>query len=408
MSTVAIPVKAAPSPALQPLRVMHVLNYVRRGGTEFGILKLMDGHDKKQFEHLLCTTRQYDQDFVDAYALRDRLYIAAGKNQGLQFPFLRLKKIFEACRPHIVHTRNWGALEAVPAARLAGVPVIIHSEHGYETHNMDGLPIRQRVFRRFAYSMVDTVFTVTRELRDYHARQAWLSPERISVIPNGVDSQRFSPSASARCQIRAELGISPDTLVLGTVGRMVPIKDYGTLLASADALAQRGLDVHVLLVGKGPELPALQARAASLPSLARKVSFLGASDRVHDLLNAMDIFVLTSLSEGMSNTLLEAMSTGLPVLATRAGGNPEVIGDANSRWLFSPRDVRGLADLVERLAHDAAARALHGEKARNHILEEFSLERMWQRYSDLYTQAVARRRPAASSLRIHSSRQSPA
>lgn len=408
MSTVAIPVKAPTSAALQPLRVMHVLNYVRRGGTEFGILKLMDGLDKTQFQHFLCTTRQYDQDFVDAYALGDRLYSAAGKNQGLQFPLLRLKKIFQICRPHIVHTRNWGALEAVPAARLAGVPVVIHSEHGYETHNMDGLPLRQRAFRRFVYSMADTVFTVTRELRDYHARQAWLSPERIAVIPNGVDSQRFSPSASARAQIRAELGIAPATLVLGTVGRMVPIKDYGTLLDSADALAQRGLDVHLLLVGKGPELPALQARAAALPSLAGKITFLGASDSVPDLLNAMDIFVLTSLSEGMSNTLLEAMATGLPVLATRSGGNPEVIGEGNVNWLFSPRDVRGLADLVERLARNAAARASQGEQARNRILEEFSLQRMWQRYADLYTQAIARRRQAPSSLHIHSSRQSPA
>src|SRR5260370_656324 len=112
------------------LRVMHVVNYLRRGGTEFGILKLMKGLNNERFEHRLCTTRRFDPDFVRSYELGVVLSTAGTSREGLQFPLFRLKQIFQRYRPHIVHTRNWGGLEAIPAAKLAGVPVVIHSEHG--------------------------------------------------------------------------------------------------------------------------------------------------------------------------------------------------------------------------------------------------------------------------------------
>jgi len=373
------------------LRVIHVVNYLRRGGTEFGILKLMEGLGDKHFDHRLCTTRQFDPEFVHAYHLEARLSVAGGTREGFQFPFFRLRKIFQQYRPHIVHTRNWGALEAVPAARLAGVPVVIHSEHGYEVDNMGGLPLRQRLFRRLAYGMADKIFTVSKELRDYHARQAWLHPERIDVLYNGVDAARFSPQAEIRARVRNEFGIPANRIVLGSVGRMVPIKDYGTLLKAAELLARKGVDVHVLLVGKGPELEALQGQAGELQCLRGRVSFLGTSDRVPELLNAMDVFVLTSLGEGMSNTLLESMATGLPVVATRVGGNPEVIGDEQSEWLFSTGDTKGLTERLERLALSTDSRTRCGDAGRRRVLRLFSLQEMWRRYRDLYTEAAANR-----------------
>jgi sugar transferase (PEP-CTERM/EpsH1 system associated) len=373
------------------LRVIHVVNYLRRGGTEFGILKLMEGLGDEHFEHRLCTTRQFDPEFVRAYELEERLSVAAGTSEGFQFPFFRLRKIFQQLKPHIVHTRNWGALEAIPAARLAGVPVVVHSEHGYEVDNMGGLPLRQRLFRRFAYGMADKVFTVTKELRDYHAKQAWISPERIDVLYNGVDTERFSPHAEIRARVRKEFGIPADRIVLGSVGRMVPIKDYGTLLKAAEHLSQKGVNVHVLLVGKGPELDALQAQTGQLQWLRGRVSFLGSSDRVPELLNAMDIFILTSLGEGMSNTLLEAMSTALPVVATRVGGNPEVMSEEQAEWLFSSGDTMALAARLERLALNIDSRTRCGDLGRRRVLQLFSLQEMWRRYRDLYAEAAAKR-----------------
>jgi sugar transferase (PEP-CTERM/EpsH1 system associated) len=362
---------------------------------EFGILKLMAGLGNEYFEHRLCTTRKFDSDFVQAYALGDILSVAGTAREGLQFPLFRLRSIFRQFQPHVVHTRNWGAIEAIPAARLAGVPVIIHSEHGYEMENLAGLPRRQRAFRRIAYGMTDSVFAVTRELRDYHAQQALVRPERIGIIYNGVDTQRFSPNSESRSRVRKELGISDDCFVAGSVGRMVPIKNYPGFLRAAERLLHCGINLHVLLVGKGPELESIERQVQNSPLLARSVTLTGASDRVPEILNAMDVFVLPSLGEGMSNTLLEAMACGLPVAASRAGGNPEVVEDQKSGWLFAPGDSDDLADKLEHLAVSMETRRQLGQNARERVVKLFSLDGMIQRYRSLYL-GLARRRGVRS------------
>jgi sugar transferase (PEP-CTERM/EpsH1 system associated) len=370
---------------------MHIVNYLRRGGMEFGILKLMTGLGDEYFEHRLCTTRTFDSEFVQAYALSNLLSVAGTAREGLQFPLFRLRSIFRQFRPHVVHTRNWGAIEAIPAARLAGVPVIIHSEHGYEVENLAGLPRRQRVFRRIAYGMTDFVFAVTRELRDYHAQQAFVKPERIGVIYNGVDTQHFSSNSESRNRVRREFGISDDCFVTGSVGRMVPIKGYPEFLRAAEQLLCRGINLHVLLVGKGPDMESIQRQVKGSPLLARNVTLTGASDRVAEILNAMDVFVLPSLGEGMSNTLLEAMACGLPVVVSRAGGNPEVVEDQKSGWFFTPSDVRNLADQLERLAANTETRRQLGLNARERVVQLFSLGGMMQRYRSLYLGLAQRR-----------------
>ncbi len=379
------------------LRIMHVVSDLRRGGMEFGILKLMAGLGSENFEHRFCTTRKFDSDFVRAHGLEGKLDVAAGNGKGLQFPLFRLKKIFQHYRPHIVHTRNWGALEAVPAARLAGVPVVIHSEHGYEVDNLRGLPMRQRLFRKMAYSMTDVVFTVTRELRDYHARQSWTDPERVRVVYNGVDADRFAPNAQTRARVRRELGIAQTTCLIGSVGRMVPIKDYGTFLCAADQLRTRGADLSVLLVGSGSELDSLKRRASAIESLRGRVHFPGASDHVPDVLNAMDVFVLPSLGEGMSNTILEAMACGLPVVVSDVGGNPEVVGGQNSGLLFKPGDAVALAQALAGLVDQPELRQTLGLSARERAVTKFSLKSMMERYKELYLNAAKQRGVRANS-----------
>ena len=375
----------------QYLRVMHVVNVLGRGGTEFGILKLMAGLGNDVFDHRLCATRGAEPDFVQAYSLGNVLSVAGTRREGFQFPLFRLRRIFRQYRPHIVHTRNWGAVEAIVAARLAGVPVVIHSEHGYEVSNLRGLPRRQRIFRRMAYSAADAVFTVTRELREYHARQAWVRPEAIRVIHNGVDTQRFAPCSETRVRIRKEFGFADECLVLGSVGRLVPIKDYPTLLYAAEQLLYRGFNVRVLLAGEGPLLESLQGQVQNSRLLSGRVLFAGASDRVPELLNAMDIFALPSLGEGMSNTLLEAMACGLPLVATRTGGNSEIVEEGHSGWLYTPACVEELVDRLGYLSSQSEMRSRLGQNARERTVRQFSLDTMLRRYRDLYLDLAVRR-----------------
>jgi glycosyltransferase involved in cell wall biosynthesis len=301
-----------------------------------------------------------------------------------------LARIIQSYKPHVVHSRNWGALEAVPAARLAKVPAVVHSEHGYEIGGLAGLPRRQRIFRRVAYSMTDAVFTVTEDLRDYHARQAGVAVERIRVIANGVDTVRFAPHPEKRLRVRRDLGIPPDAFVAGSVGRLVKIKGHDTLLNAVQQRRATGSEAWVLLVGAGPELERLQ-QIANGPLLAGRVVFAGASDQVSDLLNAMDVFALPSLGEGFSNTLLEAMACGLPSLATCVGGNSEVMGREGLRWQFAPGDFEELAKHLEVLERDAGLRKAVGLFARERAVTRFNLDLMMNSYCNLYTSITERR-----------------
>jgi len=383
------------STAEERLRVLHVIAFMGRGGAEMGILKLIEGLGP-EFEHRICATRGFDEEFVRTKLSTVEVSTAGSPEVRLQFPLFRLERIMRSYKPHIVHTRNWGAIEAVLAAKLARVPVIIHSEHGYELDMFSGLPFRRRMFRRAAYGIADHVFALTRELRDFHARQAWVDPDRIGVIYNGVDTQRFAPDWTSRVSMRRELGFPDTSFVIGSVGRMVPIKDYATLLKSAGTLAENGRDVRVLLVGAGPELDKLRAQAAG--PLAGRVCFAGDSDRVPELLNAMDVFVLSSLKEGMSNTLLEAMACGLPTLATNVGGNPEIIEDKVSGCLFAPGDTEWLAAKLKALAEDQNLGRSLGSAARRRATAAFSLDRMMKNYRNLYVDLASRRQVAAAGM----------
>ena len=383
--------QASAAASAVPLRVLHVVNRMDVGGTEAGIAKVIAGLGDSQFSHAVCTARGHNTAYVHQSGLDGRVFDATreeGKSQFLVRDFARIMKTY---KPHIVHSRNWGAIEAVFAARLAGVPVAIHSEHGYELDMLDGLPLRRRLLRRAAYSLADAVFTVSSDLRTYHARQGWISPSRIRVLANGVDSQRFSPSKNRKAAIRASLGLPANTIVIGSVGRLVPIKGHAALLDAAEILLQRGIDLSVALVGDGSELRQLRAKTAASPYLASRVHFLGASKDVADALTAMDVFVLPSISEGMSNTLLEAMSTGLPVVATRVGGNCELVEHRAAGLLFPVGDVRELAGHLERLAVDREYRETLGASARARILANYRLDSMLDNYRSLYKELAARR-----------------
>jgi sugar transferase (PEP-CTERM/EpsH1 system associated) len=373
------------------LRVLHVIDRMEVGGTEVGILKVIRGLGQECFEHRICTIRGYDENFARSEGFEGQLYVAGRLNSGFQFLFGRLVRIMRDFRPEIVHSRNWGAIEAMPAAYMSGVPVAIHSEHGYEVDMLEGLPKRRRILRRFAYAFADAVFTVTEELRTYHARQAWLPRQRIGVLQNGVDTSRFVQRPGEGEQTRQRLGLGDGSLIIGAVGRLVPIKDHVTLLRAAELLSSRGTPVRVLLAGSGPELAKLKEFVARSPRLAGRVVFAGAVSDVAALLNAMDVFVVPSLSEGMSNTLLEAMASSLPVVATRVGGNPELVEEERSGWLFQPGDVAALAAILERMGRDASLRQEFGEAARRRAVEHFSLEAMIGRYRNLYVELAKKR-----------------
>ena len=278
-SPASIEVRGEADGLARPLRIMHVFDRLDVGGTEKAVMKLVRGLEPAEFEHFICTMRggaAAGNEWVSGVTV-----LHAGRaGAGLQFNVPRLVRIMRKIRPAIVHSRNWGGIEAVVAARLARVPIAVHSEHGYELEMLSGLPFHRRVLRHFVYRMAGAVAAVSDELRDYHAAQAWWSPATINVLYNGVDGHEFSPQPQVRDAVRRRLDIPIDALVVGSVGRMVPVKDFMTLLKAAEALAPEIPNLRVLLVGSGPELSRLQDYVNTSAQLAGRVVFPGAVDCV--------------------------------------------------------------------------------------------------------------------------------
>lgn len=370
----------------RPVKVMHVVNGLALGGMENGLLKLTTGLTDG-FDHRICCIRDVDPDFVQGRLRREQVVPLRLPRSRFSSSIAPLVSTMRKYRPDIVHSRNWGGMEAVIAARIAGVPVAIHSEHGYELDTLRSTPFRQRLMRRLAISLADMFFAVSRDLGDFHAQQMGVSPQRIKVLYNGVDTRRFAPDHNARKRVREGLGWSDEDFVVGATGRMVAIKDYGTLIKAVALLTSQLPGIKLLLVGDGPELTSLRELAAAALGSGRFFS-TGRSDDVAGLLSAMDLFAQPSLSEGMSNTILEAMSGGVPPVATRVGGNSEVIEDKESGWMFSPRDVEHLSSLIAKLASNSELRTRCGRAARLRVLNQFSNETMFANYRQLYSSLV--------------------
>jgi len=369
---------------MMPVRILHVVDTLEMGGTERGVVNLIQSLDPSRFEHTVCAIRNVG---VLADLLpRERVPVTClhKKVAGLSFQGRALAGQIRDARPHVVHSRNWGAMEAVVAGKWVGGCAVVHSEHGMEVSQKSREPWRRRCFRRLAYELADEVFAVSGQLRDLHARRTGFPAAKIGVIHNGVDISRYRPQAESRARERERRGISPQTFCIGAIGRLEPVKDQGTLLRAAAAL-EGGGNWRVLIAGEGSEAARLRQFAGEHPALRGHVRFLGEVHHVPELLSALDVYVLPSLSEGISNSLLEAMAAGLPVVASATGGNPEVVTDGESGLLFPVGDSARLAEDLRRLQEQQELRERLGKRACRRVQERFSMEAMVTKYELLYT-----------------------
>lgn len=360
---------------------MHVLYCLNTGGIEVGAARLISGLDREQFEHVVCTVLGTSANSVAIDAPQISLGRAPGKASFLLPDLIR---IFRRERPDVVHSRGWGTIEAVFGAKIAGVPRILHVEHGLDVAQLKGEPWRRRIARRFAYGMADKVATVSRDLAAKYARLSGVPLSRFDIVLDGIDTRRFAFDDAARAKCRAAIGAGEDRFVLGCVARLDPVKNHLLLLRALQLFCKLDRAVTLVLAGDGPERPRLEAEVANL-GLQDCVRFLGNLKDVRPWLSAFDACVLPSLFEGISVSLLESMACGLPVIASDVGGNGEVIEPGVSGLLFPSNDVSRLAASITQVQGDAALRKTLGKNARHRTETVFSLPAMLARYAKLYT-----------------------
>lgn len=362
--------------------IAHILHRLDYGGLENGLINLINGLPEESFRHvIICMTDA--SDFRDRIRRRDvavhELHKAKGKDPAA---YLRLWRLLRRLRPVVVHTRNTGTVDCQVVARLAGIPRRVHGYHGWDVDDLTGTDPGRNRLRRLCDPFVDHYIAVSRQIAVWLTDSLGVAPGRVTQICNGVDIERFRPVAT---------GARPEPVVIGTVGRLQPVKNQALLVRACGLLRRQAPELagnwRLRLVGDGPERPALEAAivAEGLHSVA---TITGWNDDVPLALRDLHVFVLPSLNEGISNTVLEAMASGLPVIATAVGGNPELVAENETGFLIPVDDAAALAERLLRYLRSPALLEAHGSAARARAESTFSIQRMLLDYARTYRAVI--------------------
>jgi sugar transferase (PEP-CTERM/EpsH1 system associated) len=357
------------------------------------LVNLINRTPSERFRHaILCLTESGS--FEQRLDPRKKVpVIALHGRPGHHFgEYLKVWKALKLLRPAVVHTRNLSALEAqIPAFFLRGVKRA-HGVHGRDVFDLEGKNRKYNLLRKSIRPLVGKYTTVSRDLRKWLIEAIGVSPDKVVQIYNGVDQDRFHPGE--RQPGLAPAGFLDDKcMVIGTVGRLAAVKDQATLvrafaLLRKQASAETAQRLRLVLVGDGPSRGELEKLVAEL-ELGEQAWLAGDREDIPEMLRLFDLFVLPSLGEGISNTILEAMATGLPVVATRVGGNPELVGDDKNGRLVQPGDPDALARLLREMVETPELRRDMGAAGLERVRRHFDWNRTVERYLAVYDELLA-------------------
>lgn len=372
----------------EPLRVFHLIKSLGRGGAEVLLLEGLRFADRDRFQYGYGYFLPWKDAMVASLAEQggDVRCFAARSNLAILLSAHRVAKHLRTWRADVLHCHLpiAGAVGRL-AGRLADIPVV------YTEHNT--LERYHQLTRRLNLSTwrwQNRVIAVSRDVAASLSRRA-APGVRVQVMPNGVDVERFDPALADGAAVRQQFGIPTSAPVVGTVAVFRVQKRLDDWLESARIVRQRQSDVHFVLVGDGPEREQLHARACAL-QLDGVVHFTGVQTDVRPFLAAMDVFLISSIFEGLPVALLEAMSMQRGIVSTSVGGVPEVVRHGTNGLLVPAGRPNLLAEAVRQLITSPALRADCGRAARQTVIDDFSLQRMTRQLERMYVEVVQERR----------------
>lgn len=362
------------------IRIMHVVNNLNYGGMERIVAELAQRTDASRFEtHVLALG--YMGHFGDGLDDFATLHVANKMPRWSMLHPRSLAQQIAEIAPDVAHLHSGVFYKASLAAAMANVPYQIYTDHGRQ--NPD--PWIYRTIDRRASRRVDVIVAVSEALRA-HLATFVQDPSRLRVIPNGVDTERYAPRDDDH-EFRRELGLAVDVPIVGSIGRLEPIKGYGVMIEAFALLRKNwtdGIRPVLVLVGDGSDRETLVSAAASL-GISDAVHFVGWRSDIERVQRSFTIFSMSSHSEGTSVSLLEAMSSGLCPVVTDVGGNAAVLGPDLAHRLVPPADPGALAKGLSDALHDVAARTRDGSTSRQTVIDAFGLGAMVERYDELYS-----------------------
>lgn len=358
-------------------RIAYVIDELEYGGTQRQLLEMAVGFRARGWDvsvlclqPILAMLEEFRAAGVAVHLLAKRRTLDPGLVLALRVHFARQGV-------DLVHAFSpIGEIYAGLAARSSGRPFIASLRNSHEP-----LPTAGRIAQWLAFRLARLVVANSSAGARWAAGHALDSPARLVTVPNGLAAR--APISAPRAALRRGLGLDDAHVVILSVGRLVPQKGYDCALDLFESLNRWHPDTRLLIAGDGPERPGLAARIRDR-KLESKATLLGSRADVPDLLAAADIYLSTSRHEGMSNSIMEAMAAGLPIVATGVGGTPELIEDGQSGWLFPPREVEQALARLSALVTDQALRARLGAGARERVTSAFGPEAMVARMETLY------------------------
>jgi sugar transferase (PEP-CTERM/EpsH1 system associated) len=378
----------------QPPLVIHVVHRFAMGGLENGIVNLINYTPMERYRHAVVA-------LTDITEFRNRIrrvevpVVALNKREGKDFGVhVRLWRVLRQLRPAILHTRNTSAIEYQLIAALTGVSGRVHGEHGRDVYDLDGSNRKYRLLRRTLTPVVSCFTAVSQDLTQWLVQAVGVTTDKVYHVCNGVDVCRFYPRNGKRPSCVPESFAQDETMVVGTVGRMQRVKDQTTLVQAFNHLFHHHREgrkrLRLVMVGDGPLRGEAQnlLRATGVEALAW---LPGERNDIPELMRGFDLFVLPSIAEGISNTILEAMASGLPVIATNVGGYPELVVEAETGTLLPPSDPVAMAEAIHSYLKDPAKLERHGQAGRKRAVEHFSIEKMVEGYLRVYDDVLAER-----------------
>ena len=370
-----------------PKLIAHVIHRLDFGGLENGLVNLINRIPQERYHHaIICMTdySDFSKRITNPAVSLHALHKKDGKDLSV---YLRLWRLLRQLKPSVVHTRNLSALEAGVVAWFAGVPGRVHGEHGRDSYDIDGSNKKYLMLRRLCQPFIQRYIPLSRDLEVWLKDLVRIPEQKILQIYNGVDSERFSMPEAGRVALPLEGFAGANHLVIGTVGRIQEVKDQLTLVRAVASLIHRNDDyrqrLRLMIVGDGPMFREMETlvREESIEDIAW---LAGARDDIPQLLQSMDLFVLPSKAEGISNTILEAMATGLPVIATEVGGNPELVVAGKTGSLVPVQDSDAMALAIETYLKTAEKLNQHGRAGRLRVEKKFSMVAMVNAYLAVY------------------------
>jgi sugar transferase (PEP-CTERM/EpsH1 system associated) len=377
-----------------PPLVVHIIYALSTGGLENGLVNIINRSPPARYRHVIICLTAADE-FARRITAEHVQVIELHKQAGHDLhTYWRLRRLLRELAPDIIHSRNMAALESqLCSVGLSNVKRV-HGEHGREVNDLDGSNWKYLVFRKFMQIFVHRYIAVSKDLENWLTSMVGIRPAKVRQIYNGVDFNRFSPeSVKPLALLPARWRELDGILVVGTVGRLTPVKDQQLLLRALAHLRkghpELGSLLRLLIVGDGPLYPVLSQMIEQL-GLQDVVWLAGDRDDVPSLLQAMDIFVLSSLGEGISNTVLEAMASGLPVIATAVGGNVELVEPGVNGSLVAAGDHEALSDAMVSLLKNGSERDRQGANARQRVCQHFDWGVTVDAYLGVYDELLGR------------------